>query len=188
MATSGLNFRVFILGLLTNRSMSGYGIRRFLRSLGWLLGNPSFGTIYPALHALLEDGLATVEVVPHPTRPARKIYTITQSGQQALQEWIEQPVPNQAGLRAFIMHLILTGNGRSDALSAHLQQRRDAVLAHRTSLKQATEALGNQASAGEALAIEYGLAIADAELAWLESRLTPLLPERNSDTPDTAPS
>ena len=82
MAKSSVNFRHFILGLLSRRSMSGYDIRRLLRSLGWLLGNPSFGTIYPALHALLKDGLVTVEVVPHPSRPPRKIYTITGAGRR----------------------------------------------------------------------------------------------------------
>ena len=103
--------------------MSGYDIRRLLRSLGWLFGNPSFGTIYPALHALLEDGLVTVEVVPHPNRPARKIYTITENGEQALQRWVAQPPRQGAGLRAFIMYLIVTGNSARDQLAAHLRSR-----------------------------------------------------------------
>ncbi len=77
MARGSTSFRHFILGLLTKRSMSGYDIRGLLRSLGWLFGNPSFGTIYPTLHALLRDGLVTVEVVPHPNRSAHRIYTIT---------------------------------------------------------------------------------------------------------------
>jgi DNA-binding PadR family transcriptional regulator len=162
--------------------MSGYDIRRFLRSLGWLLGNPSFGTIYPALHALLEDGLVTVEVVPHPTRPARKIYTITQAGKQVLDAWIEQPATNHVGLRAFLMHLILTGNDRSDRLTGYLSQRRDAVLAYRASLTQTTEALGNRVSTGEEIAIDFGLAIADAELVWLDAHLAQLSANRDSDS------
>jgi len=181
MATSSLNFRIFILGLLTNRPMSGYDIRRFLRSLGWLLGSPSFGTIYPALHALLEDGLVTVEVVPHPTRPPRKIYTITQPGQEALQEWVQQPAPRHIGLRSFIMHLILAGNDRSDGLVSHLEQRREAVLAHRASLGQVAEALDNHVSSGEEIAIDYGRAIAETELAWLDRYLAQLAPDKNSD-------
>ena len=119
MVASSAKFRYFILGLLAKRPMSGYDIRRLLRSLGWLFGNPSFGTIYPALHALLEDGLVTVEVVPHPNRPARKIYTITENGEQALQRWVAQPPRQGAGLRAFIMYLIVTGNSAcSDALKS----------------------------------------------------------------------
>jgi DNA-binding PadR family transcriptional regulator len=177
MARSSVSFRHFILGLLTKRSMSGYDIRRLLRSLGWLLGNPSFGTIYPALHALLEDGLVTVEVVPHPSRPPRKIYTITEAGRQTLQNWVAQPPPSSTGLRAFIMHLILAGDSTSDGLIGHLRQRQDAVAAHRSALEQAVEGLGEQASAGELVAIEYGLAIANAELTWLEGKLDQLSTE-----------
>ena len=36
--------------------MSGYDIKRLLKSLNWLVGSPSFGTLYPTLH----DGLVSV--------------------------------------------------------------------------------------------------------------------------------
>jgi DNA-binding PadR family transcriptional regulator len=177
MAKGSVSFRYFILGLLTKRSMSGYDIRRLLRSLGWLLGNPSFGAIYPALHALLKDDLVTVEVVPHPTRPPRKIYTITEAGRQALREWVEQPPSSSIGLRAFVMHLILAGDSNRAGLVAHLRQRRESVAKHHAVLEQAVGELGEQASAGELVAIEYGMAIARAELAWLDGKLEHLATE-----------
>ena len=181
MPKGSTNFRYFILGLLVKRSMSGYDIRRLLRSLGWLLGNPSFGTIYPALHALLEDGLVTVEVVPHPSRPARKIYTITQTGKQVLQEWAAQPPPSNSGLRAFTMHLILAGNATQAGFAAHLRKRQEVVVAHYSALEQSVEELGEQASQGEVLAIEYGLAVASAELTWLEDKLAQLSMDPEAD-------
>ena len=64
MAGSTVSFRYFVLGLLAQRSMSGYDIKRFLKSLSWLIGSPSFGSLYPALHALLKDELVTVKVAP----------------------------------------------------------------------------------------------------------------------------
>ena len=60
------DIRHFILGLLTQQPMSGYGIKRSLKSLSWLIDSPSFGSIYPALRTLQEDGLVTVEVAPGP--------------------------------------------------------------------------------------------------------------------------
>jgi DNA-binding PadR family transcriptional regulator len=161
--------------------MSGYDIKRFLKSLGWLIGNPSFGTIYPALHALLKDDLATVEVVPHPNRPARKIYTITETGKQALQERIAQPPPSSIGIRAFIMHLILTGDSSRVGLVAHLKKRRKVTAAHHSALEQAVQELGEQASPGERMAIEYGLTIANAEMAWLEVKLAQLSMDSETD-------
>ena len=181
MARGSVTFRYFILGLLIKRAMSGYGIRRFLKSLGWLIGNPSFGTIYPALHALLKDNLATVEVVPHPNRPARRIYTITEAGKQALQEWIAQPPPSNTGIRAFIMHLILTGDSSRVGLVAHLQQRQKVTAAQHSALEQAVQGLGEQSSLGEHMAIEYGSTIANAEMAWLENKLAQLSMDSETD-------
>jgi DNA-binding PadR family transcriptional regulator len=177
MANGNAIFRHFILGLLARQSMSGYDIRRFMRSLGLLLGSPSFGTIYPTLHALLEDDLVTVEVVPQPNRPARKVYTITTAGNQALHDWVARPASSKKGLKAFVMHLILAEDSARDGLIAHLDRRRSEVMDHHTTLAQAAEEWGEQASPGQRLAIEYGLAMASAELSWLEDKLAHLSAE-----------
>ena len=42
--------RHLVLGLLARQPMSGYDIKRFFKSLSWLIGSPSFGSRYPALH------------------------------------------------------------------------------------------------------------------------------------------
>ena len=98
MAHTAASFRYFILGLLTERAMSGYDIRRLLKSLGWLMGNPSFGAIYPALHTLLDDGMVTVETAIQSNKRIRKSYSITDAGQQALRDWMAQPPQSRASV------------------------------------------------------------------------------------------
>ena len=68
-ASTTVSLRYFISGLLAQQSMSGYDIRRFLKSLSWLIGSPSSGSLYPILRALLEEGLATVKTIPGLDRP-----------------------------------------------------------------------------------------------------------------------
>ena len=87
---STMSIRRFILGLLARQPMSGYDIKRFLKSLSWLIDSPSFGSLYPALHALLEDGLVTVEVVPRQDKPPRKIYSVTEAGRCCEGGWTSQ--------------------------------------------------------------------------------------------------
>jgi len=171
MATGSKSFRHFVLGLLAHSPMSGYDIRRLMQSLGWLMGNPSFGSIYPALHALLEDGLATVEVVPYQSKPPRKIYSITEAGRRALQEWLDRPAVENAPLRAFVMRLILAEQFTPTGLVAHLEQRRDQVAAQYAALEQMIEGLSEQEDVGRWLAVDYALSVAAAELAWLDRRL-----------------
>lgn len=168
-----MSFRYFILGLLTRRPMSGYDIKRHLKSLGWLIGSPSFGSLYPALHALLKDGLATVEVIPREDKPPRKIYSVTEVGRRALQEWINQPAVPDASLKAFLMRLMLASHLSYSDLIAHLAQRRSQVAAHHSALGRVAEAL-DETDVGQRLVLDYGLAIASAELAWLDSTLNQL--------------
>ncbi|HEC35376.1 MAG TPA: PadR family transcriptional regulator [Anaerolineae bacterium] len=168
MAGSTVSVRYYILGLLTQRPMSGYDIRRFLKSLSWLIGSPSFGSLYPALRALLEEGLVTVETFPRQDRQPRKIYSITEAGRQALQEWINQPAGPEISLKAFLMRLILAGSFSHTGLVSLLHQRRSQVAAYRTAMEQALALMDEAADLGQRLTLEYGLAVANAELAWLD--------------------
>jgi len=171
---SGVSIRHFILGLLTRQPMSGYDVKCFLKSLTWLVDSPSFGSLYPALHALLENGLVTVEVIPRQDKPPRKIYSITDAGRQVLQEWMGQPVASGASLKAFVMRLILASNLSHAGLVAHLQQRRVQVAAHQLALEQTARTIDESMDLGERLVLDYGLVVATAELGWLDRTLSRL--------------
>jgi DNA-binding PadR family transcriptional regulator len=152
--------------------MCGYDIKRFFESLSWLIDGPSFGSLYPALHGLLEDGLTTVEVVTNQDRPPRKIYNITDAGREALRKWMKQPMKSGASLKVFLMCLVLAGNLSPVDLRARLEQRRRQVAAHWLKLEQTAEAEDEEeVDLGERLTLDYGLALANAELVWLDQML-----------------
>jgi DNA-binding PadR family transcriptional regulator len=177
MATGAVSFRYFILGMLNRQPMSGYDIKRFISSLSWLIGSPSSGSLYPALRRLLQDGLATVEVIPSENRPPRKVYSITEAGRLALREWTDQPVTAKTPLRAFLMRLILAGNFSPSRLIGQLEQRRAQVAVHQAALEQMDQDSALGADLGQRLALRYSLAIATAELDCLSSMLRNLLNE-----------
>jgi DNA-binding PadR family transcriptional regulator len=170
---SAKGIRYFVLGLLIRQPMSGYDIKRFLKNLSWLIDVPSLGSLYPSLHALLKDGLATMEVVARQDRPPRKIYTITEAGEEVLRAWLSQPSEPNASLKKFIMRLALAGQLSQVGLLAHLEQRRARVAAQKMSLEQFI-AEGENADLGERLMLDYELSLAAAELAWLDSALARL--------------
>jgi PadR family transcriptional regulator AphA len=171
MTAGAMSLRHFILGLLAQQPMSGYDIKRFLKGLRWLVGSPSAGSLYPILRTLLQEDLVTVEIVPGLDRPPRKIYHITETGTQALQAWIDQPAASNAPLKTFVMRLFLAGSLSEPWLIPCLQQRHAQVAAHRTALEQAAGVPGEPIGVGQRLALNYGLALATAELAWLDSTL-----------------
>jgi PadR family transcriptional regulator AphA len=192
MAANTVSLRYFTLGLLAQQSMSGYDIQRFLRSLSWLIGSPSSGSLYPILRALPEEGLATVETIPGLDRPPRKIYSITEAGKKELQAWIDQPAVSKAPLKAFVMRLLMAGNFSPATLMEHLQQRRAQVASHHGALHETVKASQEMADSGQLLAMDYGLALATAELSWLDHTLGELsgqpLPQEGDWGPCTAPA
>jgi DNA-binding PadR family transcriptional regulator len=174
MPAGNRNFRHFILGLLSQQPMSGYDIKQYLECIGWLVGNPSFGAIYPALHALLKDGLVTLEIVAYENKPPRKIYSITAAGKDALDEWIHQPLLSGASSRAFAMRLLLASHLSHEGLAAHLQQRHQQVSEQLAALKRTIGETYPPTDVGQHLAFEYGMTVASTELAWLEDLIAAL--------------
>jgi DNA-binding PadR family transcriptional regulator len=171
-----VSFRYFILGLLSQQPMSGYDIKRFLDHLDWLIGSPSFGSLYPALHSLLEDELVSVDVVRRKSKPTRKIYTIEEKGRQALDGWMAEPMEDDASLKTFLMRLMLANNLSRANLVDYLEQRRSQVALYRESLQPLInqENRPEDPDLGQRLALDYGLAVAAAELAWLDQALKQL--------------
>lgn len=181
MAAGTVSLRYFVLGLLTQQSMSGYDIKRSLKGLSWLIGCPSGGSLYPVLRVLRQEDLVTVEIVPGLDRPPRKIYSITEAGHQALQAWIEQPISANAPLRAFVMRLLLADSHSPSRLSAHLQQRRAQVATQHATLVGGLGAAASRLNLGQQMALDYGLALATAELAWLDTTLDRLREQQSPE-------
>ena len=131
--------------------MSGYDIKRFLKSFSWLVGSPSFGGLYPALRALLQEGLVTEDSSLYKGRRPRKVYSITEAGERALQDWINQPLAPDTPLKSFAMRLILASKFPRPLLIAHLQQRRSQVAVHLATLAQITGVLDEEMDLEERL-------------------------------------
>ncbi len=163
--------RYLLLGLLDREPMSGYDIRGFLRQFNWLIGSPSYGGLYPALHRLVDDGLAMVEMKASPNGPTRKLYSITGKGQEVFQAWLVESASAEISLRDFVLLLLLAGNGKGsyERLLQDLNQRYAQVAAQSASLVVPDSDAKALTDCGDALASDYSRAIAEAELAWLEA-------------------
>jgi len=80
-----------VLGLLTYAPLSGYDIRRIYADTLGNFWSESYGSIYPILKRLEEEGLATREVEHQAGKPDRNVYTITDLGREEMRRWLAQP-------------------------------------------------------------------------------------------------
>ena len=76
-------FELFILANLMLSPCYGYEIKKVLKG-----ANINNNTLYPLLRALQEKGYVEMEIQIQESRPARKVYSITESGKERLFELI----------------------------------------------------------------------------------------------------
>jgi PadR family transcriptional regulator, regulatory protein AphA len=170
-----------ILGLLAQGPMSGYDIKGVFKNLDWMIDSPSYGTLYPTLHALLEEGFVSMDVEPGQGTPSRKIYTLTPDGHKILRAWLTDAALPESSIRAFARQLILADSLSPDELREHLKRRRAQVSRYvQADDDGSPEDQGDEGkqepavTLGKRLVNDYGLAIAQAELAWLDVQLEAL--------------
>lgn len=100
-----------ILGLLARESLSGYDLTSRMRDRVGFFWEARHSQIYPELARLEERGLVTHRVVEQRDRPDKKVYTITDAGLRALEEWVvaspaPRPTRDELVLKAYSLWLV----------------------------------------------------------------------------------
>ncbi len=78
-----------ILGLLTYRPLTGYGLKKIFDKSISHVWTASLSQIYRELSALEKKGYVRSSIKKQEDRPDKKIYTITEEGKDAFQEWLK---------------------------------------------------------------------------------------------------
>lgn len=80
-----MNVRTLCLGILTFQEASGYEIKKMVEEdvFNHFI-DASYGSIYPALTKMLEEGLVTVRAEEQVGKPDKKVYAITGQGRSEL--------------------------------------------------------------------------------------------------------
>ena len=100
-----MDVKTILLGALFSDSMTGYELKKiFSLSFAYFSGL-SYGSIYPALKKLEEEGLISMRLEIQESAPNRKVYTITKKGQQAFLQALRLPLELERYKNSFLMRL-----------------------------------------------------------------------------------
>lgn len=80
-----------ILGLLSHDSLTGYEIKKRMDGALKFFWSGSYGSIYPTLNLLVNEGFVT-KVEAKENGRDKVIYTITEGGREHLKKWLLLPV------------------------------------------------------------------------------------------------
>ncbi len=80
-----MNVRTLCLGILTFQEATGYEIKKMVEDEAFShFIDASYGSIYPALTKMMNEGLVSVRAEEQAGKPDKKVYSITQSGRDEL--------------------------------------------------------------------------------------------------------
>jgi DNA-binding PadR family transcriptional regulator len=163
-----------ILALLSAAPAHGYELKQQLEGhFGAALPALNTGQIYTALARLERDGLVEGGSVEQDSRPNKRVYRLTESGREALDDWVRQPSPGTRQRDEFFMKLVLAGRAGIAHPQALIERQRHEYLQALRDLDRLSAA-GN-GDVAESLLIEGAALHVEADLKWLalcEERLT----------------
>jgi DNA-binding PadR family transcriptional regulator len=153
------------LAVLTQGDASGYEIKKTLEEppLGQFQ-DTGFGSIYPALTRLTEDGLVQGTQMAQEKRPDKKVYSITEAGRQALIAALMEP-PSADKFRSDFLFVLFLGHLLADRHVAALVDQRIAY--YEAQIERMEGCSAEHRPPGQQLVHGFGLALYRAAAGYL---------------------
>ena len=171
-----------VLGLLKERAMHGYELKRQLGQRLGFFWTVSFGSLYPTLKKL--EGKGVVERVPDTDGRSRRrqVYRITEAGEAEFLELIGQGSTSAWEEEKFPLRFAFFRYLNTETRVWLLQRRRDyledRLLQGRTALNRARR---GRADPYTLSLMRHGIETTEHDLKWIEELLTA---EANPGRPD----
>ena len=165
-----MDIQTLCLGIVSRGETTGYEIHKLFEGPFRYVHEPSFGSIYPALTRLTQQGLVHCSVQPQEKRPDRKVYGITEAGRTHLRQALQKAIPGPDRIRSDFLATMLF----QELLSAEFTA--DAIDARVRWFREILESLDCEPrDTGHAFLHGYGRAVCEAGISYLEqhrARLT----------------
>ena len=169
-----MGLRFVLLALLSKEPNTGYGMGRVLHHELSHVWDARLQQIYGELAKLQRQGLVEAERVDLPNRPAKKVYSLTPEGEQALDRWLAErslPVSSKDDL---LVRLWCLPRMTQELLVRRLEERQDECEKRVRGLRQklAQVRQTDPAELGYRLTLEAALGQAEAQAAWCARALS----------------
>ena len=165
-----MSIRTLCLAILHSGDATGYEIKKLsVEGKYRYFAEASFGSIYPTLARLEADRLVTLREEQQAGKPARKVYSITEAGRQALvAELSELPAPD-IFRSAFMLVAVCAELLPKRVVTAAVDARLGNLAAEIGHLE---EIAGSTNDPATRWACEYGITCMRTSAAFLEGNRT----------------
>jgi DNA-binding PadR family transcriptional regulator len=162
-----------LLGLISMSPMTGYDVHKVFYTTPFGHFSSSPGAIYPALNRLARRGLLDASMDTKKEARPRRVYVLTETGEEALEAWLRQPVTRDELIRMSGAP-ILRFNFAKDRLSineilSYLESYQSVVAAYIDELLIYDDQLAAPEMLHNRLALHHGIRRYRSELEWVTS-------------------
>jgi PadR family transcriptional regulator AphA len=169
-----MNIRTLCLSILFEGEATGYEIRRLsVEGECSYFVEASFGSIYPALAKLEDEGLVTSRVEPQAGKPAKKVYAITELGRSAFVDSLFEPLAGDVFRSPFLLFARFAHLLPASLVEQRLKERLASSQKALDQLRQLAE--DRSAHATDAWVVRYGLACMEVAHRHMQDHLHELV-------------
>jgi DNA-binding PadR family transcriptional regulator len=157
-----------VLGMLSfGDELSGYQLKKRADNLRFFYWSPAHSQIYAELRRLEKLGYVTRREVRQTRRPDKRLYRITQAGQEAFEDWTNAaPVEPVSLKHSVVLRLFFGHSGDPDRLRAVLEDYIEQVSEVIEDLRGISEEISDQEQwFYPAVVAEWGIGYYEAERA-----------------------
>lgn len=179
-----MDVKTLCLGVLSCGDASGYEIKKQFEDGPFAyIYDAAFGSIYPALGKLKDEGLVSFKEMAQDGRPDKKVYSINEQGLAALKKALHKP-PQRDKMRSDSMFMLflahqMDSRARQDVYESYLATYKSYVAEMRGDEAGECSELGEQFEnlPGHDFVHGFGLAVYQAAVDYLENNRHLLFPE-----------
>ena len=122
-----MDVKTVCLGMLTDGEASGYDLKKEFESSFAHFFAAGYGSIYPALSALANEGCVECEEIPQEGKPDRKVYRITEAGRARLLEALGKPDPSHKIRSEFLAMMCFAHLMTAEQIRTVLEHRKEEL-------------------------------------------------------------
>lgn len=168
-----MNVKTLCLAILNFQDATGYEIRKMSIDGKYShFVDASFGSIYPALTKLENDGLVTFKDEVEAGKPSRKVYSITDKGRAHFLESLHEPPSKDIFRSEFLMIAVWAESLPTEVVQNAIKTRREQLESEIELLRSFAE--DADANDGIRWAASYGMDCMTNSLTYLDKHASTL--------------
>jgi DNA-binding PadR family transcriptional regulator len=177
-----MDVKTVCLGMLTDGEASGYDLKKHFESTFGHFFAAGYGSIYPALSSLAEQGLVSCEHIPQVGKPDRKVYAITTAGRTYLLAALENPAPCHKVRSEFLATMCFAHLMTPEQIEVVLDNRVDDTERYLAMFSKIECECVQDWPPGMRFVLGFGRAITEAAKTYVESNRHLLIEEQVAQT------